>query len=221
MPSYLQVNCNGMKIMNAIGAELKATRRTVRSKSQIRFRRTNWGYAATELANKTSSAAMEKTLKALGILMIPLGAALLFMPQAAANTGTPVANVTLAVACAFVGFALFVYAKRGLVKELHIDPYQRQLRAGTINANGDFTARQKFSASDVESFFLMRAKSPAPAQLCTRLKKGGKVVKLMKGSEDELVPILENVSDALRPKNMANKRVRTRVSGAFILATFE
>lgn len=164
---------------------------------------------------------MEKTLKTLGILMIPLGAALLFIPQATQNAGTPLANVALSVACAFVGFALFVYAKRGLVKELHIDPYQRQLRIGTINADGQFSAREKVGAADVESFFLMRARPPAPAQLCSRMKKTGKVVKLIKGSEDELVPILENVSDALRPKNMANKRVRTRVSGAIILATFE
>lgn len=207
--------------MNAIGAEIKTARRTSRPGSQIRFRRTNWGYAATELANKSSSAVMEKTLKTLGILMIPLGAALLFIPQATQNAGTPLANVALSVACAFVGFALFVYAKRGLVKELHIDPYQRQLRIGTINADGQFSAREKVGAADVESFFLMRARPPAPAQLCSRMKKTGKVVKLIKGSEDELVPILENVSDALRPKNMANKRVRTRVSGAIILATFE
>ena len=76
-------------------------------------------------------------------------------------------------------------------------------------------------ASEVQSFFLMRAAPPTPAMLCSRTKKGGQIIKLMKGREAELVPVLERISEALKPKHMAKKRVRTRITGAFIHTTFE
>jgi hypothetical protein len=207
--------------MNAFGAELWGAPGSSRPSSQLRLRKTNWGFAVTDTSDRIHGNALEKGLKAMGVFLMPLGALLLLFPgTSAAKDGSMTVNIGLAIAMALVGFSLFTYATRGLGKELRVDPYKREVKVGSVNSKGNFSLRKTYSANDAQSFFLIRASSPNPAKLCMRTKKGGHVIKLMNGTEEELVPILERISEALRPKHMANKRVRTRVTGAFIHATF-
>jgi hypothetical protein len=156
----------------------------------------------------------------MAIFVVLLSGAILIIPADAGNLGFSLTNLGLACAMAIVGLALFAYADRGLGDELHVDPYKGEVRIGTVNAKGKFRTRKTVSAKDTQSFFLLRAAAPAPASLCMRRKNRDQVVKIMKGPEVELVPVLERIAEALRPSNMANKRVRTRVTGAFIHARF-
>lgn len=207
--------------MNAYGAELWGAPGSSRPNSQLRLRKTNWGFAVTDTSNRIHGNAMEAGLKTMGLLLIPLGATLVFYPGAASSEPMLISGrLGLAIAMALVGLALYLYACRGLARELRVDPYNREVRIGSLNSKGAFRLRAKYAADDAQSFFLIRANSPNPARLCMRSKKGGNVVKLINGTEEELIPILERISEALRPKHMANKRVRTRVTGAFIHATF-
>ena len=207
--------------MNAYGAELWGAPGSSRPNSQLRLRKTNWGFAVTDTSNRIHGNAMETGLKTMGLLLIPLGATLVFYPGAKGDeTLLMSSRLGLAIAMALVGLALYLYASRGLARELRVDPYNREVRVGSVNSKGDFRLRAKYAADEAQSFFLIRANSPNPARLCMRAKKGGTVVKLINGTEEELIPILERLSEALRPKHLAQKRVRTRVTGAFIHATF-
>lgn len=206
--------------MKAFGAELWGAPGSSLPNSNFRIRKTNWGFAITDTSDRMHGNALEKAMKAMGILLIPIGGMLLLAPSQSSAEGIPLTNIGLAVASAFVGIALFAYAKRGMVKELRVDPYKKEVRLGTLNANGDFTLRRTIDTSAAQSFFLIRASAPNPARLCARMKKGGQVIRLLSGSESELVPVLERISEALRPADLPKKRVRTRVTGAFIHATF-
>lgn len=207
--------------MNAYGAELWGAPGSSRPNSQLRLRKTNWGFAVTDTSNRIHGNAIETGLKTMGLLMMPLGATLVFYPGASNGESLLMSGrLGLAIAMAVVGLALYLYASRGLARELRVDPYNREVRIGSLNAKGDFRLRAKYAADEAQSFFLIRANSPHPARLCMRAKKGGNVVKLINGTEEELIPILERISESLRPKHLANKRVRTRVTGAFIHATF-
>ena len=206
--------------MNAYGAELWGAPGSSTPNSHLRVRKTNSGFVVTDTSDRLHRIALEKALKAMAFVVVLLSGVILLVPERAGAMGFALSNVGLACAMVIVGLALFAYAHRGLGNELHIDPYKRELRIGTVNAKGDFRIKNTVSAKDTQSFFLMRAASRAPASLCMRRKKGDQVIKVMKGPEAELIPILERITEAFRPPNMANKRVRTRVTGAFIHASF-
>lgn len=206
--------------MNAYGAELWGAPGSSRPNSQFRVRKTNSGFVVTDTSDRLHRNALERALKAMAFLLFPLAGVIFLVPGTAADSGLSATNIGLVSAMCIVGLAIFLHASRGLGTELHVDPYKREIRVGTVNAKGNFRARRTMSASDAQSFFLIRANAPAPATLCMRRKKGGQVVKVMKGSETELIPILERISEAFRPRHLSNKRVRTRVTGAFIHATF-
>ncbi|MEQ9053591.1 MAG: hypothetical protein RLO38_02680 [Roseovarius confluentis] len=206
--------------MNAFGAELWGVPGSSRPSSQLRLRKTNSGFAVTDTSDRLHRNALEKALKTMGILLLPLGIVLLLAPSGQQSQGIPIPGIGLAAAMAIVGFALYVYASRGFGTELRIDSFNREIKIGTVNAKGDFSLRKTIAASETQSLFLMRAAPPKPARLCMRSKKGGHVIKIINGSEEELIPVLERITEAFRPKHMANKRVRTRVTGAFIHATF-
>ena len=205
--------------MNAYGAELWGAPGSSKPNSQLRLRKTNRGFTVTDTSDRLHNNAIEKAAKGMGILLVPMGAVVLMGQPSFQAGNVPLPSIAIAIGMALVGFALFVYANKGLNKELRIDPYKKEIRVGTVNSKGDFSLRNTITAADAQSFFLMRARPPAPAILCMRKKKGSQVIKLMKGPESDLIPVLERITEALRPKHMSNRRVRTRVTGAFIHAS--
>ena len=71
--------------MNAYGAELWGAPGSSRPNSQLRLRKTNWGFAVTDTSNRIHGNAMEAGLKTMGLLLIPLGATLVFYPGTASS----------------------------------------------------------------------------------------------------------------------------------------
>lgn len=206
--------------MNAYGAELWGAPGSSKPNSQLRLRKTNSGFAVTDTSDRVHRNALEWAFKAMSLFLVLFGGVVLFTPGSDAAGGWSLTKLGIAVAMTIVGYALFVYSGRGLGPELHVDPYLQEIRVGTVNARGEFALRRTIPAKETQSFFLIRAASPAPATLCMRRKQGGQVIKIIKGSEAELIPILERISEAFRPKHLANKRVRTRITGAFVHASF-
>lgn len=206
--------------MNAYGAELWGAPGASTPNSKLRIRRTNSEFVVTDTSDRLHRITLERTLKAMAFLVVLLAGVILIMAEPTGGSASAFPMLGLASAMVVVALALFAYAHRGLGDELHVDSYRREIRVGTVNAKGDFRTRKTISANEVQSFFLMRAVAPAPAFLCMRRKTGDQVVKIMKGPEAELVPVLERIIESFRPPNMANKRVRTRVTGAFIHASF-
>ncbi len=90
-----------------------------------------------------------------------------------------------------------------------------------MNSKGVFTPRKSVSKRDVESFFLLRAKNNTHAKLCARPRNSASIIKIMNGTERDLVPVLERIAEAFRPKDAPKGRVRTKARGAFIQATFD
>lgn len=207
--------------MTAFSAELWGAPGSPNSNARLRIRKTNWGFAVTDMSDRIQSKSLEMALKVMGLILVPLGLALPFLRATTTNSGYDLHSIGVASASALIGIALFFYANRGFGTEMRVDPHKREVRIGSINAKGDFRASRTFQVSKAQSFFLMRSSSPLKAQLCTRGRDGRQVIKLLNGSEAELIPLLERMSEALRPKDLPQKRVRTHVTAAFIHATFD
>ena len=207
--------------MNAIGAELRDGPGYARVRSGLKFRETNWGFAVEEISNSSSRKGLAETaLKSVGLVMLIVGT-LIVVPGTGFEAVKPILRLGLTAGFVTTGFALFTYASRGFRNELRIDANNRDVTVGTVNSKGMFAARRSVAASDVQSFFLLRAKHRAPARLCARGKNGTSIIKIMDGTEPDLVPVLEKITEAFRPAHLPKGRVRTKATGAFIHATFD
>jgi|GEM_PF-2807337 len=210
-----------MTAMNAVGADFWSSTGSSRVKSRLKFRDTNWGFAVEVVSNSNGQKSVAETaFKAVGIGMLLMGG-WIALPQMGFQVVDSMTRLGLSAAFVIIGFSLFTYASRGFVPELRIDTNRREVAIGTMSSRGLFTPRKTISAKDVQSFFLLRAKNNSPATLCARRRNGNTMVKIMSGTEADLVPVLERISEAFRPANAPGGRVKTRASGAFIHATFD
>jgi hypothetical protein len=207
--------------MTAFSAELWGAPGSPTSNVRLRIRKTNWGFAVTDMSDRIQNNSLEMALKITGLLLVPGGLALPIIRGTSASSGYDSQSMGVAIASALIGIALFLYANRGFGTEMRVDPQKREVRIGSINAKGAFRTSRNFQVSANQSFFLMRSGSPLRAKLCTRGRDGRQVIKLLNGTEAELIPLLERMSEALRPKELPQRRIRTHVTAAFIHATFD
>ncbi len=207
--------------MNAIDAEFWGTGSSSRMRSGLRFRETNWGFAVEAVSNANKARYLAETVfKAAGLAILLTGG-WIALPDMGFDVMTPAIRLGLSAGFVTTGFSVFTFASRGFVPELRIDTNNREVTTGTMNSRGIFTARHTIKASQVDSFFLLRAKNQAPAKLCARSRKSGRIAKIVSGTEAELVPVLEKITEAFSPRARTGGRVRTKANGAFIHATFE
>lgn len=192
------------------------------SQSQLRVNVTNSGFEISEMAtSKYDQAFFAETLtKLIGVLMIPAGGIVLFLPKIAASNVFLFTHIAILAAFVLVGVSVHRYADRGFRRRVQVDTTRREVRIGTVNLDGDFHLRSTYVVNDIESFFIIRSKDTrTPAKLHMRLKSGTHTVGIVEGSERALMPILERITLGLQPPQMRNRRVRTKTTGKFIRMT--
>ena len=190
---------------------------------RLRMSESHSGLSVTEFSKKQNDSAyyMEMAFKLVGVLLIPAGGIVMFLPQIVAGHASSVTQVAMLAAFVFCGVALHRWADKGFRRRIHINPTRRELCIGTLNADNRFCRRSSYGADLIESFFIVRSKDPkTPAKLTMRLKAGARSICLFEGSEAALVPVLERISKVMQPPQQRNRRVRTQANGGFIRVSF-
>ncbi len=204
--------------MNAYQEDIRRSLETHGRAEAVTVRNTNWGFSISEVSGHAGL--IEVLAKAFGVAMAPTGALLILLPGVGSRIqGVPI-QLGITLAFFLVGLAVFAYAVRGFRTELQVDTARGQFRLGTVNQRNLFAVRNTYPTSEIESVFLARAKDGRnTAQLFLRIKPTSEKVYVLTGSEQELVPVLELIVEAVR-KRSRHRQSRTKTTGRFIHATF-
>lgn len=210
--------------MNALAEDFWNANTARTAASKLRVWESHWGFNVSEKKKRTNDQSIlsELAIKLVGMMMIPAAGIVLFLPgiQSQSN-GVVVVQAAMLLAFLAVGFGLHRYADRGFRMKFQVDSARSEIRVGTLNAKDGFYIRTILKVDDIESVFIVRSKEPSkPAQLRVRMKAGTQTVPLAEGSEHSLVPILERIIVTLQPTRGRNRRVRTKMTGQFIRASF-
>ena len=191
-----------------------------RQSAAIERRETNWGVVITEKVPDSRLVELAETvIRSFGLLIILGGGALTLFVSVSNQNNSMLFSLGMAMAFILVGFSTYRYANNGFRAELRIDSRFGEVRLGSVNSSGDFTAKRVSRKSDIESFFVMRSKQ-GKAKLCMRMRNNSQRVDLFEGPEKELVPALERIVEALFAQKGKAGRVRTKVTNRFIHASF-
>ena len=215
---------SGLGMMNALAEEFWTTSKGPTKPSRLRVWDSHWGFNVSEkLANKgDKSVLIETATKMAGMLILPASGIVLFLPGIASSSGGAAVQIAMLGAFGFVGFALHRYADKGFRKKVQIDGDRGEVRVGTLNAKGNFHERASYKVNDIESFFIVRSKTPSvPSRLKMRMKNGALTIPLLESSERTLVPILERIIVTLHPPKKTNRRMRTKTTGRFLRVSFD
>lgn len=168
------------------------------------------------------SALAETAGKLTGVMMIPAGGIVLFLPGLLSGPAQIATQAGMLAAFVAVGLGLHRYANRGFRRKIQVDAARGELRIGTINARGQFHLQSAYTVGEIESFFIVRSKDArTPAKLKMRLRRGAQTVAVIEGGEPSLVPLLEKITLTLRPPQMRNRSLRTKTTGRFIRMSFD
>ena len=215
--------------MNAFVGEYWKSGGKSREAKQLRVTVTHSGLnvATVPMVKYHHAYIAEHFFKFAGALLLPAGGVALLLPLLILPNGVSLAvfwTSQLGLLAAFVclGISLHRWANKGFLPKIQVDATRKEVRIGTVNIAGDFHLRSIYPVSDIESFFIVRSgNSSVPAKLKIRLKNAPHTVCVAEASEAALVPILERITLTLRPPAMRNRRVRTKITGQFIRASFD
>ena len=199
------------------------TRANSKPSKRLRMRETHTGISITEDSGGWTDRAelMEIVFKLVGVLLLPAGGIVMFLPNMLAGHTSLIVPVSMLSAFVFLGVSIHRWANKGFKPKLHVNPTRREVVIGTQNMEGQFHKRRAFSADAIESFFIARSKDrKTPAKLKMRLATGGQSLAVLEGPEKSLIPILERISQLMQPPAKRNQRIRTKANGDFIRVDF-
>lgn len=191
---------------------------------QLRVNETSSGFSILETQKSMSDPTYiaEMAFKLAGVLIIPAGGIVMFLPLIVAGPAGLISHVSMLAAFVFVGVSLHRWADKGFRRKVQFNIARQEMCIGTLNANGNFHQQSVYSVDKIESFFIVRSKDRGtPASLQMRLKAGAKTMRVFDGPEGALVPILERITLAFRPPQQSNRRIQTKTNGRFIRVSFE
>ncbi len=164
----------------------------------------------------------EMLFKLAGVLFIPAGGIALLVPGLIHGPAQLPVQLGLLASFIFIGVALHRRADRGFRRKVYVDSTREEVRIGTANVAGQFYQTAVYPLTKIDSFFIVRAKTPtAPSCLKMRLKSGARTISLFEGAENTLIRILERITVTLRPpQKTGNRRFKTTMTGAFIRMAF-
>lgn len=193
--------------MNALSEEFWGAVDTRNAeKGGLSVRDTHWGFVARQ-EGKSFEQTLETILKIIGLSLVPVGGAMMFMVREVPLSGLLLADVGLPIAFIVIGLALYLHASRGFRREVHVDAMNRQVRIGVANAGGTFRCHKTLAARDIDSAFLLRSRSSGrPSSLNLRLRGSPRPMLLLEGPEMALQPVFERTAEALK-KPKARKPV--------------
>jgi hypothetical protein len=209
--------------MNALTADAWGGRSKDDEQVKLRTNMTHSGFSVEVLAKSKydQSYVAEVILKLVGVLLIPLGGLVLFLPEIVDGTAYVATQLALLSAFVFVGVAVHRKANKGFRRKIYVDSVRDEVRTGTVNLAGDFHEVAAYPMSKIESFFIVRSKNVGtPARLKMRLKTGAQTIGLVEGSEATCVKILERISVIMNPPKSNQRSFITKKTGAFIRMTF-
>ena len=198
------------------------TRRQSSQPKRLRLRETHTGINIVEESKARVDGAYfaEVAFKLVGVLLLPAGGILMFLPRIAMGHSSMITQLCMLAAFVFLGVSLHRWASKGFRRRVQINATRQEICIGTQNIEGNFNKQSVFSSNSIESFFIVRSKSKqTPAKLKMRLADGHSLC-LFESGEKTLVPILERISLAMQPPKMRNQRVRTKANGDFIRVSF-
>lgn len=209
--------------MNALATEVWGGRSKGDDQAKLFTSMTHSGFsvAVVPSARYDQTFMAEVILKLVGVLLIPLGGLVLFLPEIVDGTAYVMTQLAMLTAFVFVGVAVHRKANRGFRRKIYVDSVRDEIRTGTVNLAGDFHEVAAYPMSKVESFFIVRSKTPGtPAKLKMRLKIGAQTIGLLEGPEAACVKILERISVIMNPPKTNHRSFITKRTGAFIRMTF-
>ncbi len=191
---------------------------------QLRTSMTHSGFSVSAVPQQKYDRTFlaEMFFKLVGVLLIPAGGIALLVPDIVNGPAELPVQLGLLASFIFIGVALHRRADRGFRRKVYVDSVREEVRIGTANVAGQFHLVATFPLAKIDSFFIVRAKTPSdPCYLKMRLKSGARTINLFTGSEDTLIRILERTTFALRPPEKTGKRrFKTTKTGAFIRMAF-
>ena len=197
--------------MNALSEDFWGTLdANAAAKGGLFVRETHWGFIARQDASG-SEQTFEVLFKTVGLALIPVGAAMMFVLGELPLSGLLMANIGLPIAFVIVGLALYLHASRGFRKEIQVDSLNREVRIGTVNRQGSFHRRKTFAAREIDSAFLARSRvANRPSTLNLRLREIARPVALIHGPEAALQPLFERTAAALKAPKARRKKPSKR-----------
>lgn len=210
--------------MNALTGEIFSSSVARDQKNRLRTHVTHSGFSITvePRAKYDPTFLAEMFFKLVGVLFIPAGGIVLFLPRLVDGPAFVATQIGLLAAFIFVGVAIHRRADRGFRRKIYVDSAKGEVRTGTLNVSENFHLLATYTVANIDSFFIVRSKDTVtPAKLKMRLKVGAQTIPLVEGSESSLVPILERITLALSPPAMRSRRYKTKPNGDFIRMTFE
>lgn len=188
--------------------------------SALVFRQTHWGIAVTDGLGPQNVALLEFLAKSLALLLPLAGTTTVIMGQSLSSE-PPLLRLAMILLFAMVGLGLYSYSARGFVREVQIDESRQQIRTGSRTASGRKFSERTYPINDIASVFIRRSKNKKTlVTLNLRLKSDPHNVRLLRGPESALVPVLEYIVATHRKSKQAGGRPRTRTTGRFIHADF-
>jgi hypothetical protein len=164
------------------------------------IRDTRWGFVATERPSRVGMGQVrEFGLKLATAAFLAAGAGQWLLPGSLFSGDVIVMKLVLTAALGGAAFAIFRFADRGFVAELHVDAALREVRVGTRNLRGLSHTRNRIAMHDIEECFAR----PSPREeglmeICFRVAGHAEPVRIAAGSVTDLAPFLERLTRDLR-----------------------
>ena len=155
---------------------------------------------------------LELAMKIVAFVCLSIAALLLILGDLAGLAAVE-ARLGLSGSLGLLGFLLYVWASRGLISELHIDSTRFEIRLGSRDGHGHFHLDRVFPFDEIVSVFIRRSRNAdAIVSLYVKTLSDKAPLKIVRGTERSLVPILEYIADqhAVFRQQGANKTTRTR-----------
>lgn len=199
-----------MRDMNALSEDFWGGMDTkTAEKGGLSVRNTHWGFIARQ-DGRSFEASLETLLKVVGLSLVPIGCAMMFMIREIPLSGLLLADVGLPIAFVVIGLALFLHASRGFRREVQVDAENRQVRIGVANSAGSFRCHQTLAAREIDSAFLLRSRTPGrPSSLNLRLRGSSRPMMLLEGAELALQPVFERTAEALKTPKARKPKAKT------------
>lgn len=163
------------------------------SPSSLIFRRGQRGLVATNAARLQNVKYLECSAIVFGLSMPVVGVLIYFVGSAVGLEGSINRAIALVLTVA-LGWIVYSFAAQGMVQEVEIDETNREIGVISRNSKGKRISAKTYPLCSVLSVFVQRSKTKAKtATLNIRLRKKSQKIQIIRGSEDDLAALLDQI----------------------------
>lgn len=188
--------------------------------SSLVIQQSFWGLQTENEASIEKLQSYELLAKVFGLILPSLGA-LIFLTGPSIGLERGLSGALPSLSLALLGWWLYSWAAKGFINELHIDGKRRSVLLGTRCSHGVLHVNKFYEFDDIVSVFIRRSKNrEALVTLNVTTQKENAHVRILRGTEVALLPVLEYFVQQHARTRKENHRVRTKTTGRWIHARF-